>query len=99
MDLIEHKNNPDNVRLISSSSTNSTNLQPKVQQKMSRLHMAQGGIGSSHSETYLMKLYSFLNLLDLTRTRTQVRSEEWSSEVRIKSGCAINLTTETAAER
>ena len=73
MDLIEDKNNPDNVRLISSSSTNLTNSQPKVQQKMSRLHMAQGGIGSSHSETCLMKLYSFLNLLDLTRTRTQVR--------------------------
>ena len=49
MDLIEDKNNPDNVRLISSSSTNSTNSQPKVQQKMSRLHMAQGGsIGCLH---------------------------------------------------
>jgi hypothetical protein len=35
--------------------------------------MAQGGIGSSYSETDLRKLYSFLNLLDLTRTRTRVR--------------------------
>jgi hypothetical protein len=53
---------------------------------MSRLHMAQGGIGCLHrrlislrqparsqSETVLMKLYSFLILLDLTRTRTRVR--------------------------
>jgi hypothetical protein len=78
MELIEHKNNPDNVRLIISSSTKIRQIRPtlkniKVQQKMSRLHMAKGGIGSSHSETDLMKLYSFLNLLDLTRTRTQVR--------------------------
>jgi len=28
----------------------------------------------------------------------ELGSEEWSSEVRIESGCAINLTTETAAD-